>query len=78
MGYAQKAGAWGAPKVNSRVPTGVIAFAHDVGIRRFCEVENTITRWIDVDRGGHFAALEEPELLTTDLREFYRELRPAG
>lgn len=76
VGYAQ-AGAWGVPKVNSGVPTGVIAFAHDVGIRRFSEAENTITRWTDIDRGGHFAALEEPELLTTDLREFYRELRPA-
>jgi hypothetical protein len=32
-------------------------------------------RWTDVDRGGHFAALEEPELLVTDVREFFRTLR---
>ena len=50
-------------------------FAHDVGIRRFAEAENTITRWVDVDRGGHFAALEEPSILVDDIREFFRALR---
>ncbi|MFF5219445.1 epoxide hydrolase family protein [Micromonospora sp. NPDC000442] len=74
VGYAQES-AWGARKENSGVPTGVIVFAHDVGIRRYAETENTITRWVDVDRGGHFAALEEPELLTDDLRTFFRDLR---
>ena len=29
-------------------------------------------------RGGHFAALEEPDLLAADLREFFRPLRPAA
>ncbi len=74
VGYAQEF-AWGAPKQNSGVPTGVIAFAHDVGIRRYAETENTITNWVDVDRGGHFAALEEPEALTDDIRTFFRALR---
>ena len=74
VGYAQ-APAWGPPKTNSGVPTGAIVFAHDVGIRRYTEAENTVTRWTDVDRGGHFAALEEPEMLTTDIREFFRSLR---
>jgi epoxide hydrolase len=32
-------------------------------------------RWTDVDRGGHFAALEEPDLLIADVREFFRSLR---
>jgi hypothetical protein len=50
-------------------------FAHDVPIRRFAEAENTVVRWPDEDRGGHFAALEEPETLTTDTREFFRGLR---
>ena len=74
VGYAQQQ-AWGATKENSGVPTAVIVFAHDVGIRRYAEQENSITRWTDVDRGGHFAALEEPELLTNDVREFFRSLR---
>jgi pimeloyl-ACP methyl ester carboxylesterase len=44
---------------------------------RLVDVEpgNIITRWVDVDRGGHFAALEEPEALTADVREFFRGLR---
>ena len=74
VGYAQNA-AWGAPKSNSGVPTAAIVFAHDVGIRQFAEAENTITRWVDVDRGGHFAALEETSILVDDIREFFRALR---
>jgi pimeloyl-ACP methyl ester carboxylesterase len=74
VGYAQEA-PWGEPAQNSGVPTAALVFAHDVGIRRYAETENTITRWTDVDRGGHFAAMEEPQLLTTDIREFFRDLR---
>jgi len=75
VGYAQ-AGGWGVSKDNSGVPTAAIAFAHDIGIRRYAETENTITHWIDVqDRGGHFAALEEPDLLANDIRTFFRDLR---
>ena len=38
--------------------------------------DDRITRWTDVEgRGGHFAALEEPDLLVTDVREFFRGLR---
>jgi len=57
------------------VPTGVIVFAHDVGIRRYAERENTIARWTDVDRGGHFAAMEVPDLLVGDIREFFSTVR---
>jgi pimeloyl-ACP methyl ester carboxylesterase len=74
VGYAQ-GGAWGAKLENSGVPTAAIIFAHDVCIRRYAEQENTIVRWTDVDQGGHFAALEEPELLLTDVREFFRHVR---
>lgn len=74
VGYAQEAG-WNVTRPNSGVPTAAIVFAHDVGIRRYAEQENTITRWVDVDRGGHFAALEEPGTLTADIREFFRDLR---
>ena len=73
VGYAQHEG-WGQ-KANSGVPTAVLAFAHDVAIRRYAEREATIVRWTDVGRGGHFAALEEPELLVADVREFARTLR---
>ncbi len=74
VGYAQ-AQAWGAGKENSGVPTAVLAFAHDVPVRKYVEQENTVTRWNDVDHGGHFAALEEPELLVADVRDFFGGLR---
>ena len=34
-----------------------------------------VTRWTEMPRGGHFAALEEPELLAGEIREFFRPLR---
>jgi pimeloyl-ACP methyl ester carboxylesterase len=73
--YAQ-GGGWGTPPVNSGVPTAAIQFAHDVGIRSQSTAANTIVRWTDVtDRGGHFAALEEPQLLIDDIRQFLRGIR---
>jgi epoxide hydrolase len=46
------------------------------GIRGYADTGNTITGWTDVEgRGWHFAALEEPELLTCDIRTFIRDLR---
>ena len=73
VGYAQAS--WG-PAEPSGVPTAAIMFAHDVGIRRYAEAESTITRWTDVtDRGGHFAALEQPDLLVDDIQEFFRDHR---
>ncbi len=75
VGYAQDA-AWGVVPESSGVPTAVIVFAHDVGLRFAEEQANNIVRWTDVDgRGGHFAAMEEPELLLEDLREFIRTVR---
>lgn len=34
-----------------------------------------LQRWTDMPRGGHFAAMEEPQLLAGDIRAFFRELR---
>lgn len=74
VGYAQNS--WGSTPTNSGVPTAAIQFAHDVGIRSQSDQANTIVRWNDIEgRGGHFAALEEPSLLTDDLRGFLRELK---
>lgn len=55
---------------NSGVPTGVVVFAEDPSIRQFAEALNTIVHWTDVETGGHFAALEQPELLIDDFRTF--------
>jgi len=75
VGYAQGAG-FGQDVTDSGVPTGVLNFAHDIAIRRYAEPAHTITRWTEIaDRGGHFAALEEPVILVADIREFFRDLR---
>lgn len=43
--------------------------------RALAERRLNIVRWTEMPRGGHFAAMEQPELLAKDLREFFRGLR---
>jgi len=59
------------------VPTGAAVFPEEIYFtpRRWAEANFNIVRWTVMPRGGHFAALEEPELLTDDVRAFFRELR---
>ena len=40
-------------------------------------VPDNVTLWSRHDTGGHFPAIEEPELLVEDLRAFFRPLRSA-
>jgi epoxide hydrolase len=56
-------------------PTGVAVFAEDIAIRRYAEQSNNITHWSEFERGGHFAAMEAPDLLVGDVRQFFRTLR---
>jgi epoxide hydrolase len=63
------------PTATSGVPTAVANFGEDVAIRRWAEQANTVVRWTEFDRGGHFAALEVPELLAGDVRQFFGSLR---
>ncbi|MFD7712985.1 epoxide hydrolase family protein [Streptomyces sp. NPDC059786] len=71
------AGYWGEPPEPSVTPTALAVFPHDnfVPLRHIADRTNTIVRWTEFDRGGHFAAMEEPELLVGDVRAFFRELR---
>jgi epoxide hydrolase len=61
--------------VRGSMPTAAIVFEQDVSIRRYVEKQNTVTRWTDIDHGGHFAAMEEPGALTADIRQFFRVCR---
>jgi pimeloyl-ACP methyl ester carboxylesterase len=56
-------------------PTGVAVFAADTTIRSLMDPLGTIKHWSEYDRGGHFAAMEVPDLLTEDIRTFCRPLR---
>jgi pimeloyl-ACP methyl ester carboxylesterase len=62
------------PQERSTVPTAVAVFPTDISIRPFASKTSNIVRWSEFDRGGHFAALEAPGLLTADIREFFRAL----
>ena len=64
-------GDWPYP---SGVPTGVAVFAEDIAIRRYAEQANNIVHWSDFETGGHFAALETPDLLVQDVRDFFAPL----
>ena len=58
------------------VPVGVTAFPDDLVYvpRRRAEAELNISRWTDMPRGGHFAAIEQPALLVDDIRAFFESL----
>jgi pimeloyl-ACP methyl ester carboxylesterase len=68
-------GAWGQAEEPPTVPTGVAVFAKDPSIRRYAELNHNIVHWSEFDRGGHFAAIEAPDLLIGDVRKFFRGLR---
>ncbi|MCP2258290.1 epoxide hydrolase [Streptoalloteichus tenebrarius] len=62
----------------STVPTGVAVFPRDIirPMRRFAERDNhNILRWTEFDRGGTFAATEQPDLFVDDVRAFFRLVR---
>jgi pimeloyl-ACP methyl ester carboxylesterase len=58
-------------------PTGAAVFPAEIvkPIRRFAERNSAIVHWSEFERGGHFAAMEEPDLLVDDVRAFFRGLR---
>ncbi|WP_203982123.1 epoxide hydrolase family protein [Sphaerisporangium rufum] len=68
--------AWGRPE-RSETPTGVAVFPRELAlpVRRLAERTDNIVHWSEFDRGGHFAALEQPEALVGDIRAFFRTLR---
>jgi pimeloyl-ACP methyl ester carboxylesterase len=68
---------WGAPPEPSTAPTAFAAFPREnfIALRRIAEQTNAIARWTEFDRGGHFAAMEEPDLLVGDIRTFFRTVR---
>jgi pimeloyl-ACP methyl ester carboxylesterase len=67
------AGSFGQPP--GTTPTGVAVFAEDYAIRCYGERGNNIVHWTEFDRGGHFAAMEAPDLLVGDVRTFFGGVR---
>jgi epoxide hydrolase len=68
---------WGQPDGPSVAPTALADFPYDnfIPLRWVAERTNNIVRWTSYDRGGHFPAMEQPELLIGDIRAFFHDLR---
>lgn len=77
--YARMHGPWPVPEgATVNVPTAYIEFPKEIlrPPRSIAErMYTNIQRWTTKSRGGHFAALEQPEVLAKDVREFFRTLR---
>ena len=58
-------------------PAGMALFPQEIAKppREWAERSYDVRRWTEMPRGGHFAALEEPELLASEVRAFFRPLR---
>ena len=68
---------WGAPDPHVISPTAIAHFPGDPfnRPRSWVEKHYNLVRWTEMPKGGHFPGLEQPALLTEDLREFYRTIR---
>ncbi|MFF0370706.1 epoxide hydrolase family protein [Micromonospora sp. NPDC005087] len=69
----------GMPPEPSTAPTALAVFPQDnfIPLRHIADRTNHIVQWTEYDRGGHFAAMEQPELLVDDIATFFRKLRAA-
>ena len=58
-------------------PAGMAMFPQEISKppREWGERSYDVRRWTEMTKGGHFAALEEPQLLAEEVRAFFREFR---
>lgn len=81
--YENRHGDAGRPDGRLETPTGCAAFVRrydrrartDPEARRAAERRYNVVRWTDMPRGGHFPALEQPDLWLNDVRAFFAALR---
>jgi microsomal epoxide hydrolase len=76
--YARMHGPWPIPDGGIAVPTGYSEFPREIlrpprslAARTYTDIR----RWTVMPRGGHFAAMEQPDALAAELRAFFRPLR---
>jgi pimeloyl-ACP methyl ester carboxylesterase len=65
--------------VTLELPVGVSIFPEELfrPSRRWAEREYlNIIHWNELDKGGHFAAFEQPQLFVQELRDCFRQIRP--
>ena len=62
------------PAMGAPVPAGWAVFDTHPLVRRVMDPQQMIGHWTEFAEGGHFPALEEPELLARDVRNFVRSI----
>ena len=72
-----RAGSAALPQDRITVPTGVANFPAEIAAtkREWAERRYDIVHWTEHERGGHFAAMEVPDLFAEDVRSFFRLVR---
>lgn len=68
-------GAWGTAPELTGAPMAVAVFPGDITVRRFAERTFDVVRWSEFGCGGHYPALEAPDLLVEDVRASFRRFR---
>ena len=65
------------PQGRIEVPTGIANFPAEITRmpRAWVEDRYNVTHWTEPDRGGHFAAMEVPDVFVDDVRAFFRSVR---
>jgi len=66
---------WTSAPTTAPAPQGLAQFGGDDLLRRVMDPDHKIEHWSEFDRGGHFPAMEVPDLLVGDVRAFFRRLR---
>lgn len=66
-----------SPQNRVTPPVAVALFPKEIAMppRALAERGYNIQRWTPMPEGGHFAAMEQPELMARDIRDFFRALR---
>ena len=66
-----------SPGQRVQAPFGYARFPNEITRppREWAERMFDVHRWTDMPRGGHFAAMEQPELLAEEVRAFFHPLR---
>jgi epoxide hydrolase len=73
----RQAGRSALPSAFIGVPTGIANFPGEITRmpRSWVEAAYRVVHWSEQPRGGHFAAMEVPDLFVDDVRTFFRPLR---
>eukprot|EP01104_Vermistella_antarctica_P016699 TRINITY_DN5749_c0_g1_i1.p1 TRINITY_DN5749_c0_g1~~TRINITY_DN5749_c0_g1_i1.p1 ORF type:complete len:513 (+),score=79.12 TRINITY_DN5749_c0_g1_i1:195-1733(+) len=74
---SKRSGRFGPVETRVEVPTGIAMFPAEIyrPPRKWVDAKYNVIHWTDMPEGGHFAAMEQPNLLVNDIRVFARLVR---